>query len=293
MRHVLTDMHFHRDTVPATLPAMTPQYERYVLRGGKEGYERLSILARKTWPGTLALFERAGLTAGMHCLDLGCGGGAVALRMAKLVGPSGSVIGVDMDGVKLELARRDAAEQKLGNVEFRQSNVNDWNEPGAYDAVYSRLLLEHLSRPIDLLRRMWAGVRPGGLLMVEDSDFDGWCCDPPSEAFDFFVRTYIEVARRNGGDARMGRKLHRYFLEAGIPEPLLSVVQPLAREGETKTLPISTLEYSSEAIVSDGIASSEEVNEALTRLAEFIRNPRTIVSGPRIFQAWAKRSSPE
>jgi 2-polyprenyl-3-methyl-5-hydroxy-6-metoxy-1,4-benzoquinol methylase len=278
--------------VTARLPVMTPQNERYVIRGGKEGYERLLVLARKSWPGTLALFQQAGLTAGMHCLDLGCGGGAVTLEMAKLVAPGGTVIGVDMDGVKLELARRDAAEHKLGNVEFRQTNVNDWNEPGAYDAVYSRFLLQHLSRPVGLLRRMWAGVRPGGLLLVEDADFDGWCCDPPNDALDFFVRTYMEVARRNGGDATTGRKLHRYFLEAGIPEPVLSVVQPVAREGEAKTMPMSTLEYSSEAIVSAGIASFEEVNNALTRLAEFIRNPRTIVSGPRIFQAWAKRSSP-
>jgi ubiquinone/menaquinone biosynthesis C-methylase UbiE len=271
---------------------MTPQNERYVIRGGKEGYERLLVLARKSWPGTLALFQRAGLSVGMHCLDLGCGGGAVTMEMAQLVAPGGAVIGVDMDGVKLELARRAAAERKLGNVEFRQTNVNDWNEPGAYDAVYSRFLLQHLSQPIDLLRRMWAGVRPGGLLIIEDADFDGWCCDPPNDAFDFFVRTYIEVAQRNGGDARTGRKLHRYFLEAGIPEPRLSVVQPIATDGEAKTLPRSTLEYSAEAITSAGIASFEEVNRALTGLTEFIRNPCTVVSGPRIFQAWAKRSSP-
>jgi ubiquinone/menaquinone biosynthesis C-methylase UbiE len=270
---------------------MAARGERYVLRGGKAGYDRLLVLARSRWPDTLALFQRAGLAAGMRCLDVGCGGGAVTLEMARLVSPGGMATGVDMDGVKLELARQAAAEQHLGNVEFREMNVNDWNEPGAYDVVYSRALLQHLQMPVDLVRRMWAGVRPGGLLIVEDADFDGWCCDPPSEAFDFFVRTYKEAARRNGGDATLGRKLHRSFLEAGIPGAHLSVVQSAHFEGEGKTLPSSTLEYSAEAIVASGIASVEEVAAAVSNLAAFIRDPSTVVSGPRIFQMWAKRSS--
>jgi hypothetical protein len=48
--------------------------ERYVIRGGKKGYERLLLLARDRWPDTAALFERAGLSPGMRCIDLGCGG---------------------------------------------------------------------------------------------------------------------------------------------------------------------------------------------------------------------------
>ena len=49
--------------------------ERYVIRGGQPGYERLLLLARDRWPDTTALFERAGLSPGMRCIDLGCGGG--------------------------------------------------------------------------------------------------------------------------------------------------------------------------------------------------------------------------
>ncbi len=149
-----------------------------MIRGGKEGYERLRLLARDRWPDTAALFERAGLSPGMRCIDLGCGGGEVTFEIARLVAPGGSVTGVDMDAIKLDLARRAAAERGLGNVEFRLLNVRDWDESGAYDAVYCRFLLQHLSQPVDLLRRIWAGVRPGGVLIVEDADFDGWCWTP-------------------------------------------------------------------------------------------------------------------
>src|SRR5216684_2226541 len=124
------------------------QVERYVIRGGKEGYERLRLLARDRWPDTAALFERAGLSPGMRCIDLGCGGGEVTLEIAGLVAPEGSVTGVDMDEVKLDLARRAAAARGLGNAEFRAQDVRDWNEPGGYDTVYCRFVLQHLSEPV-------------------------------------------------------------------------------------------------------------------------------------------------
>jgi ubiquinone/menaquinone biosynthesis C-methylase UbiE len=263
--------------------------ERYVIRGGQEGYDRLLLLARDRWPDTKALFERAGLSSGMHCIDLGCGGGAVTLEIARLVGPGGSVTGVDMDEVKLGLARRDAADRGLVNMEFRLQDVQDWDEPGGYDAVFCRFLLQHLSEPVDLLRRMWAGVGPGGVLIVEDADFDGWCCHPPDDGFDFFLRTYFEVLRRSGGDHATGRKLYGYFLDADIPDPHVALVQPLRVEGEEKTLAWSTLEASTDAILSEGLASRDEIRAALADLQQFTEDPRTLICGPRIFQLWSRR----
>lgn len=152
---------------------MVEAVERYVIRGGREGYNRLLLLARASWPDTAALFSRAGIRPGMKCVDLGCGGGEVTFELARAVAPGGFVTGVDMDEVKLGLARAAAAERGIGNVEFTAGNVNDWDEPDAYDVVYSRYLLQHLSEPVNLLRRMWAVVRSGGLVIVEDADFDG------------------------------------------------------------------------------------------------------------------------
>ena len=84
-----------------------------------------------------------------------------------------------MDRVKLDLAGEAAAEEGLTHVRFVQSDVYDWSEPDTYDVVYCRFVLEHLSRPVDVLRAMWAAVRPGGVLLVEDADFDAAFCWPP------------------------------------------------------------------------------------------------------------------
>ena len=260
-----------------------------MIRGGRAGYERLQVLARERWPDTAALFDRVGVQAGMRCVDLGCGGGEVTFELARLVAPSGTVTGIDMDEVKLELARNAATERGIDNVAFKALNLNEWADESGYDLVYTRFVLQHLSRPVDLLRRMWTAVRPGGAIAVEDADFDGWACDPPNNGFDFFVRTYAEAIHRRGGDHAVGRKLLRYFAEAEIPGPDLTLVQPVYTAEDPNQLARLTLESSSEAVLSEGIASAEELHAAIESLSRFSTDPATFILGPRIFQLWSRR----
>ncbi len=263
--------------------------ERYVIRGGEVGYERLQVLARSWEPTTAALLERAGLQPGMTCLDLGSGAGDVTFELARQVGGEGRVVGIDMDDEKVDLARASAAAQGVPNVEFRALSIYDWSEPDSYDLVYCRNVLQHLSRPVDVLRSMWSAVRPGGSIVVEDADFEGSFCDPPNADFDFWVQAYQRVLSSSGGDPLMGRKLHRLFTAADIPAPTVTVVQRADVTGEAKTLPHSTIDLTADAIVANGIATRDEVDAALKGLLELAADPGTIFGSPRIFQAWAGR----
>jgi ubiquinone/menaquinone biosynthesis C-methylase UbiE len=204
--------------------------ERYVIRGGRSAYDRLKVLAAASLRETSDLFDRVGIAPGMRCLDLGCGSGDVTFELARRTGPAGHVTGVDQDEVKVALAREEAAEEGMAHVEFHLGNVYEWDEPEAYDAVYCRFLLRHLNRPVDLLRSMWAGVRPGGVIIAEDADFTGSFSEPPNAGHDFFLRAYPEVLERHGGDPLAARKLFRLFLDAGIPKATLSVRQGGAYE---------------------------------------------------------------
>ena len=260
----------------------------YVIRGGKPGYDRLALLARERWPDTHALLERAGIAPDIRCVDIGCGGGAVTLEIARLVAPGGTVVGIDTDEAKLGLARQAAAERGVGNIEFRVGDARDWDEPGGYDLVYSRFLLQHLDEPVSLLHRMWAAAADSGVLIVEDADFDGWCCDPPNAGFEVFLDTYRRVLAGRGGDHAIGRKLHRYFLAAGIPAPEVTLVQPI-HEGEAKLLAWSTLEATADAILADGLATPDQLRAALDSLRAFTGDPHTLICGPRVFQLWARR----
>jgi hypothetical protein len=127
------------------------------------------------------------------------------------------------------------------------------------------------------------------VIAVEDADFEGSFCDPPDDGFAFWVEAYQRVLERHGGDPLTGRKLHRYFPEAGIPEPVLTVVQRVDRTGEAKTLPHSTIEATADAIVGEGVATAEQLRAALESLTAFCADPQTLCGSPRVFQAWARR----
>lgn len=259
----------------------------YVIRGGKRGYDRLALLARDRWPDTRALLERAGVGPGMRCVDIGCGGGALTLEMARLVAPTGTVVGIDMDEVKLELARRAAAEVQVVNVAFKAIDVKDWDESGAYDVVYSRFLLQHLSKPAEMIVRMRAAVAPGGVLIAEDADFDGWCCDPPDAGMDLLCDTYRQVLTRWGGDHTTARRLYRMFLAAGLPDPQMTVIQTV-HWGEAKMLAWSTLEATADAVIAENLATADQVTAALESLRRLADDPHTLICGPRVFQVWSR-----
>jgi ubiquinone/menaquinone biosynthesis C-methylase UbiE len=264
--------------------------ERYVIHGGVRGYERLKVIALAHRATTAALLDRLDLCPGMRCVDIGCGGGDVSFELAGRVGANGHVTGIDMDEVKLALAGETAAERGIANVDFDVGNVNEWNEPGAYDLVFSRLLLEHLSRPVDMLRRMWEAVAPGGAIAVEDADHEALFCYPPSEAYALYTDTFRETIRRHGGDPTFGRKLVSCFLEAGIPAPEITLTQRVDREGEVKTLPVLTLDAIAEIVIADGLALAETIASTRNELARLAADPATIIGGPRMFHAWARRT---
>ena len=121
--------------------------DNYVIRGGVQGRERLRLLAEVMGPGTGSLLTEVGVPAGATCLDVGCGGGDVTCELARAVGPSGRVIGVDLDPIKIDIAAREAHEQGIANVAFECRDVTKWEPPELFDLVYARFLLTHLVNP--------------------------------------------------------------------------------------------------------------------------------------------------
>jgi len=279
-------------TVVSDAPALEARVRRvagYVIRGGQEGYDRLLVLAKVHRAGTLALFDRAGIGPGMRCLDVGCGGGEVTFDIATIVGQTGSVVGLDMDEVKLALACDVAKQRHLSQVEFQREDVMTWTQPEAFDLVYARALLQHVGDPVDMLSRMWAGVRPGGVLIAEDTDFERAFCEPPNAGFDFFIRNYIALLTARGGDANVGRRLFGYIRGLGVSDVNLSATLLPFSFGEEKALLLSTLEFSSTAMVAEGLAGDTEVDAAYESLSRHVNDPDTVHAGPALIQVWARK----
>jgi ubiquinone/menaquinone biosynthesis C-methylase UbiE len=265
-----------------------PSSDDYVLLCGDQAAQRLKLLARAKWPTTKALLRRVGVRSGMRCLDVGCGNGAVTLKLALRVGATGQAVGIDRDEHCLEIARHKAARHKLPAV-FRAESVADLREDSVYDRVYGRFLLTHLPKPGEAVERMAQAARQGGLVIVEDIEFAAHFCHPPCLAFRRYVELYQQTVKRKGGDPNIGPRLLRLFLEAGLDDVQLEVVQPTFRSGVGKRIAAITLEHIQAAVVQEGLASAQEVQSIVADLDRFAADTRTILSLPRIFQVWGRK----
>ena len=278
--------------VLSTVPRHRPPLERLsdaatlILRTGEEEAQQLHLLARVKWPSTRALLRRVGVYRGMHCLDVGCGGGDITLQIARMVVPEGLVVGIDIDAGTLKRARIEAAHER--RVRFEALDVADLQDEAAYDLVYSSFLLSQLPDPEGALERMVRAARPSGTVVIEDIDFPAHVCYPPSRAFDRYVELYQAVIGIRGGDAAIGPRLAQLLHKAGVEGLHVEVTQPAFLDGDGKRVAQINMEQMRPAVVGAGLASHAEVNTIIAELNECARDWGTVMSLPRVFQVWGR-----
>jgi ubiquinone/menaquinone biosynthesis C-methylase UbiE len=114
-----------------------------------------------------ATVSRLRLAGGDSVLDLCCGAGASAIPAARAVGAAGRVLGIDVAGPLLELARARASREGLANIEFRQGDALRTGRPdGSFDAVVCVFGVFFAPDMAAFVAEMWRLVRPGGVLAV-------------------------------------------------------------------------------------------------------------------------------
>jgi arsenite methyltransferase len=134
--------------------------------GETDGLPEDAVLASLGCGNPLAV---ANLRDGERVLDLGSGGGIDVLLSARRVGPSGFAYGVDMTDDMLELARRNAAEAGVANVEFLQGQIEDLPLPDAsVDVVISNCVINLSVDKPAVLAEMFRVLVPGGRIGISD-----------------------------------------------------------------------------------------------------------------------------
>jgi len=265
--------------------------QRYVIKGGVEGRERLRLLSQVMAPHTQAVIATVGVFPGARCLDVGCGGGDVSFELARVVGPTGQIVGIDLDEAKLDMARSEAAEQGLINVSFEARDVTAWEPDSPFDFVYARFLLTHLADPAALLAAVCRHLRPDGMVVVEDIDYRGHFSEPECPALSRAVQLYTDAVQRRGADPNIGPRLPGLLRSAGLHEVQMNLVHPAALLGGIKDLVAVTAQMIADTAIADGSATAEEMRRTVDELFAFARDPETVLAGPRIFQSWGRRAA--
>ena len=198
------------------------QQTEYMLGRTNAEHERLMRQGRLISTITRHFLEEMGMRSGMRVLDVGSGVGDVALMAARMVSPGGEVVGIDLDESALNVARKRAASEGLRNVEFRLSDLRNYDDEGLFDAAIGRCVLLHQHNPIDALRSIVKHVRSGGMVGFQEPWFSRGFSFPKMPLFDQVIGWLHASVRASGLDADIGVKLPAIFAAAGLPTPKLS-----------------------------------------------------------------------
>jgi 2-polyprenyl-3-methyl-5-hydroxy-6-metoxy-1,4-benzoquinol methylase len=260
---------------------------------GHTSHELERLVSQGAFFGDLTeqVLRAAGLAPGMHVLDVGSGAGDVSFLAASLVGPHGSVVGIDRSMEAVAYATQRARDAGVTNVRFE---VRDVNQPGLarrFDAVVGRLVLMYFPNPADVLRRLTRLVVPGGIVAFHEIDCGYTLAEPHVPLYAECISRIVETLARSNANPRMGMKLIQTFRHAGLPEPATMVHTRLGGAGDpaifeqiaaiTRTL--------APAMEKLGIATIEELElgTLAARLRQAVWEGDATIGAPLFVGAWA------
>jgi SAM-dependent methyltransferase len=218
----------------------------------------LEQAARLAAEGKRLSYARMRIHPGASLLDVGCGPGTDTLALAELAGPDGSVAGVDADAAMVAEAERRAADAGLsGRVKHRTADATALPfDGGRFDAARSERLFMHLAHPERALGEMVRVTRPGGRIVVMDTDWGTRSVD--SAETELERRMARVLAERCIVNGYSGRRLFGMMRTAGLVDLEVDVV-PLHVADYGLWRLLSRLDLAGEVAVREGAMTADEV----------------------------------
>jgi len=254
--------------------------------------ERLMRQAALIAPYTERLFREAGIDVGHRVLDLGSGLGDVSMLVARLVGPSGEVVGIERDATSIERAQARIAAAGFRNMSFTQTDVNQIVSDKPFDAAVGRFILMFLPDPVSVLRSVAGLVRPGGVLAFQEPSWIPmlglgdrlplWSC---------VLRSIHETLLRSGANPEMGLALYPIFQEVGLPAPKVHLEIPLGSDTSFIQV-ISDLVCSLQPLAKQHSVSLEglgDLNTLRDRICAEVAAANTVVSVVPLLGVWSRK----
>jgi SAM-dependent methyltransferase len=265
------------EEIPYVLAGAQFEDELGRLRLIEEGFDRF----------TTRHLDGLGVGAGWRCVEAGAGAGSIVRWLSDRVGPSGKVVGVDVDPRFLE-------EQTLDNVEIRRADITkDRLEDDTYDLIHCRFLLMHMGDPVAVLRLLAAALQPGGWILAEEPDNDVVVAlddtHPLARSFTDAYRKRVRFVGEAGVmDMVLGRSLPRLMAEVGLIEVGCEGATRLARGGEPMSrMWLNTWKHIDDRLLAEGVLTEAEVAD--TRCA--YEDPTFSYRNVMLVSSWGRRSA--
>ncbi len=234
--------------------------------------KRLALLEQCYDPASTALLTRLGVGPGWQCLEVGVGNGSVSRWLRDQVRPGGRVVAVDIDTRFIE---------NEPGIESRQADILTHDvEPDAFDLVYCRALLHHLvGNQVVALERMKAALRPGGLLVAEETYLGAMLASPTLAWVATWKAFHAAMPHADYGWAvAIASALH----EAGLTDIETSGAAAIVRGGTPEA---ELLRLSIEA-VRERVPAEADIDSGI----QLLRDPNSFEPGVVMYSAWGRRA---
>ena len=239
--------------------------------------------------------DRLRLTAGATVLEVGCGTGEDALIVAQAVGSTGRVLAIDLSrtmlqevgdkGTTVAAGRGNLREAARATIDVACASVLALPFADAScDRCRADRVLQHVADPAQAVAEMTRVLRPGGVLLVCDTDWDTLVVDHPVREMTRIVLRQCAQSMTNGA---IGRELARHCLDAGLRDVGVEAMTLIFRDLELAD-PVVGLRRAALALAESGEVDLDDLADWLSQLEDLQRRGRCFcaVTG---FAAWGTR----
>lgn len=232
--------------------------------------------------------------ADSRVLEAGCGVGAQTVPLANN-NPNASILSIDISEASLAEAKRNVDAAGITNVQFQQGDIFHLPfEPETFDHVFVCFVLEHLSRPVEALVILKKLLKTGGTITVIEGDHGSTYFYPDSESAKKAIEAQVELQRRGGGNANIGRELYPLLCRAGFDSvrvsPRMVYVdssKPELVDGFTKKTFTAMIEGVRESAIDTGILDQVAFDQGIKDLYRAAENDGVFCY--TFFKAFAKK----
>ena len=264
----------------------------YLLGTHAEELERLRFQHQLWLPEAQAAWQRAGLAEGGRVLDVGSGPGFAAMDLARLVGPSGRVLGLDLSANYVAAGRALPNAEGLAQLELRQCNLleDGWPEE-RFELIWCRWVAMFLPRLEPLLDGLDQCSQPGDQVLIHEYvHWDSFGLHPHGQAIRRFGEACQQSFRQAGGDPDVNRRLPALLSARGWRIEELRPLPVVGRHGSMAAQWLQTfVAVYGTRLQELGCWTSADAAEAQAEISAAADNPGSFWVGPTLLELRARR----
>ncbi len=233
---------------------------------------------------TRELLLRAGLASGHRYVEFGCGLGYVT-RWAGSLGAHAT--GIDLSEDQIAAATELVEDNRTA---FRTGSIYEPGlDPESIDIAYCRWLLVHLERPVSALSAVWAALKPGGAMVMEEADVSAVYAEPHCQFYADMRDVALAAGQQRGVDYTGGRRAHLWARDAGFTVEHVNAYHPHYLEGPHKGFWNWTFQAAGATLVKAGHLPAEKMDALVAGMSATDAHPHSVVAHCRMHQVIARK----